>query len=100
MGESLQNDAKKCVQKKHDLRPDFQKDLICQEVLDTLGVVNDFHKVSAKNVFDDKWRIDIWTQKWLEHASSPTYKIKHSYFCTIKDNCISGCNPEILPLYK
>ena len=47
MSDSLQNDAKKSVQKKHDLRPDFQKDLICQEVLDKLGIVNDLHKISA-----------------------------------------------------
>tara|TARA_R100000306_G_C4308468_1_gene108889 strand:- start:82 stop:384 length:303 start_codon:yes stop_codon:yes gene_type:complete len=100
MAKSLKKSAEDNVQRMKEFSFDVQKDLICQEVLETLGVVNDLHKVSAKNVFDDKWRIDVWTQKWFEHACGPSYKIKHSYFCTIKDNCISGCDPEILPLYK
>ena len=54
----------------------------------------------AKNVFDDKWRINVWITYWPEFACAPTYQIKHSYFCTIKENCISGCDPEILPEYK
>ena len=100
MSGSLQSDAKKNVQRKSDIRPDFQKDLICQEVLDQLGVVNDFHQITAKNVFDDKWRINVWTTYWPEFMCAPSYKIKHSYFCTIKENCVSGCVPEILPVYK
>ena len=100
MAKSLKKSTEDNVQKMKEFSFDVQQDLICQEVLETLGVVNDLHKVSAKNVFDDKWRIDVWTQQWLEHACGPSYNIKHSYFCTIKDNCISGCDPEILPLYK
>ena len=100
MAKSLKQSAEDKVQQMKEFSFDIQRELIGQEVLDKLGVVNDFHKISAKNVFDDKWRIDVWTQRWLEHTISPSYKIKHSYFCTIKDNCISGCQPEILPLYK
>ena len=100
MSNSLQSDAKKSVQRKSDIKPDFQNDLICQEVLDKLGVVNDFHQITANNVFDDKWRINIWTTCWPEFTIAPSYQIKHSYFCTIRENCLSGYNPEILPLYK
>ena len=100
MAKSLKKAVEDNVQRMQEFSEDMQKGLICQEVLEQLGVVNDFHQITAKNVFDDKWRINVWTTYWPEFMCAPSYKIKHSYFCTIKENCLSGCVPEILPLYK
>ena len=100
MAKSLKNAVDSNVDKMKSLSADIQADLICEEVLNKLGVVNDFHQITANNVFDDKWRINVWTTYWPEFMCAPSYKIKHSYFCTIRENCLSGCVPEILPLYK
>ena len=100
MAKSLKNAVDSNVDKMKSLSADIQADLICEEVLNKLGVVNDFHQITANNVFDDKWRINVWTTYWPEFTVAPSYAIKHSYFCTIKENCISGCSPEILPIYK
>jgi len=100
MAKSLKKSIEDNVQKMNDFSSDVQQTLVCEEVLEKLGVVNDFHQITAKNVFDDKWRINVWTTFWPDFACAPSYAIKHSYFCTVKDNCISGCNPDILPLYK
>ena len=100
MAKSLKSSIEDNVQKMNSFSSDIQQTLLCEEVLEKLGVVNDFHQITAKNVFDDKWRINVWTTYWPEFMCAPSYKIKHSYFCTIKENCLSGCTPEILPLYK
>ena len=100
MAKSLKSSIEDNVQKMNSFSSDIQQTLLCEEVLEKLGVVNDFHQITAKNVFDDKWRINVWTTYWPEFMCAPSYKIKHSYFCTIKENCLSGCVPEILPLYK
>ena len=100
MAKSLKKSIEDNVQKMNDFSSDVQQTLVCEEVLEKLGVVNDFHQITASNVFDDKWRINVWTTNWSDFKIAPSYAIKHSYFCTVKDNCISGCNPDILPLYK
>ena len=100
MAKSLKSSIEDNVQKMNDFSSDVQQTLVCEEVLEKLGVVNDFHQITAKNVFDDKWRINVWTTFWPDFACAPSYAIKHSYFCTVKDNCISGCSPDILPIYK
>ena len=100
MAKSLKKSIEDNVQKMNEFASDIQQALVCEEVLEKLGVVNDFHQITAKNVFDDKWRINVWTTFWPDFACAPSYAIKHSYFCTVKDNCISGCSPDILPIYK
>ena len=100
MAKSLKKSIEDNVQKMNSFSSDIQQTLLCEEVLEKLGVVNDFHQITAKNVFDDKWRINVWTTFWPEFSCAPSYQIKHSYFCTVKDNCISGCSPDILPIYK
>ena len=100
MAKSLKSSIEDNVQKMNSFSSDIQQTLLCEEVLEKLGVVNDFHQITAKNVFDDKWRINVWTTFWPDFACAPSYAIKHSYFCTVKDNCISGCSPDILPIYK
>ena len=100
MAKSLKSSIEDNVQKMNSFSSDIQQTLLCEEVLEKLGVVNDFHQITPKNVFDDKWRINVWTTFWPDFACAPSYAIKHSYFCTVKDNCISGCSPDILPIYK
>ena len=100
MAKSLKSSIEDNVQKMNSFSSDIQQTLLCEEVLEKLGVVNDFHQITAKNVFDDKWRINVWSTFWPDFACAPSYAIKHSYFCTVKDNCISGCSPDILPIYK
>ncbi len=98
MHQTLQTAAKSKVQKKSQISSDLQNDLVCQEVLKKLGKVSSLHGIVAYNVFDNKWRVNVWVEDWSRPESiSPSYKIKYSFFCTVQDNCISHSNPEILP---
>jgi|TARA_R110000824_G_scaffold104341_1_gene247595 hypothetical protein len=96
MSQTLAKAAKRKVQKKNTIDPELQQKLVCEEILQKLGTVKDFHKINAVNVYYDKWRVDIWTKTWGEkEVFGPEYHLKHSYFCTVQDNCISNSIPEI-----
>ena len=97
MHQTLQAAVKNNVQNKSSINVDLQRDLVCQEVLSKLGRVKHYHGIMAFNVFDNKWRVNVWVEDWSRpEAISPSYNIKYSYFCTVEDNCISHSNPEIL----
>lgn len=94
---TLKDAVKSKVQKKNVIDPKLQQKLICEEILQKIGEVKDFHKINAVNVYYDKWRVDIWTKTWgeKEDVFGPDYHLQHSYFCTVQDNCISNSVPEI-----
>ena len=96
MSQTLEKAAKRKVQKKNDIDPKLQQKLVCEEVLQKLGTVEDLHKINAVNVYYNKWRVDIWTKTWgKKDILGPEYHLRHSYFCTVQDNCISNSIPEI-----
>ena len=97
MSQTLAKAAKRKVQKKTDIDPKLQQKLVCEEVLQKLGRVKDLHQINAVNVYYNKWRVDVWIKAWedKEDTFGPEYHIKHSYFCTVQDNCISNSIPEI-----
>ena len=97
MAETLAEATKSNVQKKSKITPELQSQLICEEVLSKLGTVSHFHKITATNVYYNKWRVNVWTVIWKEGMYGPSHDIKHSYFCTIQDNCIAHSMPEIIP---
>ena len=97
MVETLAEATKSSVQEKSKITPALQEQLVREEVLERLGTVKDFYRIDAKNVYYNKWRVDVWTVIWKEGMYGPSYNIKYSYFCTIQDNCIAKSNPEIIP---
>ena len=66
MVQTLAEATKSNVQEKAKMSPELQKKLVCEEVLDKLGTVKDFYKIDAKNVYYNKWRVDVWTVVWKE----------------------------------
>ena len=54
--------------------------------------------VKAVNVFDDKWRVNIWTQSYSSVRVTPVYSISHSFFLTIQNGEIVSSNPPIIKL--
>ena len=96
MNQTLERATKSKVERQKDIHPNLQQKLVCEEILTKLGTIKDFYKVEASNVYNNKWRVDVWTKTWGEEDTfGPSYHIKHSYFCTVQDNCISNSVPEI-----
>ena len=99
MHQTLEKAAKDNVQRKNQMGSAMQKELICKEVLQTLGPVKDLFEVMARNVYENRWRVDVWTEEWKPEVYGPSYRIKHSYFCKIQDNCIAFSDPQIAKVY-
>tara|TARA_Y100001949_G_C15913818_1_gene298092 strand:- start:588 stop:902 length:315 start_codon:yes stop_codon:yes gene_type:complete len=95
MPQTLEKATERNVQKINEVDAKLQEELICAEVMERLGTVNLFYKIAAINVFDNRWRVNVWVEDWSHGGFGCTYKIKHSYFCTVQENCISKSNPEI-----
>ena len=54
----------------------------CLKVRKSLGIPKNLKQMTAGNVFDNYWRVNVWTEEPVagEYSNLYTYKIKHSYF--------------------
>ena len=64
MHQTLEKAAKDNVRKKNQMGSEMQKELICKEVLQTLGPVKDLFQVVARNVYEKRWSVDVWPEEW------------------------------------
>jgi len=97
MNQTLEQATKSNVERQKEIGPKLQEKLVCEEVLTRLGHIRDFYKITAKNIYYNKWRVNVWIETWDETMYGPDYNIKYSYFCTVQDNCIAKSDPEIIP---
>ena len=67
-------------------------------VLDLLGKPPHYFGTTVTNVFEDKWRGNVWTQHWSSVRVTPVNHISHSYFLTIQNGEIVHSNPPIIKL--
>ena len=76
-----------------------ESELIVQDlVLGLLGKPAHFYGTTVINVFEDKWRVNVWTQHWSSVRVTPVNKISHSFFLTIQNGEIVHSNPTIIPV--
>ena len=74
-----------------------ESELIVQDlVLGLLGEPPSFFGTTVVNVFDDKWRVNIWTQSYSSVRVTPVYSISHSFFLTIQNGEIVSSNPPVV----
>lgn len=61
---------------------------IIRQVLDVTGEVKNLHKVTTVNVFDNRWRVNIWC--WFYHpetlSETRSYTIDYSYFIKVDES--------------
>ena len=72
--------------------------VIKKRVLERLGKPKNFKSIKVKNVFGDKWRINVWTEERAEEWDVPTAILCDSFFCEFKNNRLK-CNPPIQKKY-
>ena len=74
-----------------------------KEVLKRLGTPPDMLQITARNLWDNRWRVNVWTHKDVETdctiMKSPTIADKHSFFCIIRQGGEMVFNPPIERLY-
>ena len=92
-------EKKKPVQKKKQVeRPvGVAPELIEDAVLKIMGKPKNFYQINALNLYDNRWRVDIWTSYVARDSMTglDSYKISYSYFCHVQGNEIVKSIPEI-----
>ena len=67
-------------------------------VLGLLGKPLHYLGTTVRNVFSDKWRVNVWTQHHSSERVTPTHNITHSFFLTIQNGEIVCSVPPIIQL--
>jgi hypothetical protein len=74
---------------------EVQEEHVIEMVFKKIGKIPNFLKISARNVFDNNWRVNIWTHYQNGVNVCAIYEISYSFFCTIEGGEIVESNPEI-----
>ena len=76
------------------------ENIVRQAVLEQLGKPPRLNKVRCHNVFDTRWRVNVWTEydAGVEMIYT-SHRIEHSYFCRLSDDGEVTCDPPIERLY-
>ena len=67
-------------------------------VLELLGEPLNYFGTTVRNIFEDKWRVNVWTQHYSSDRTTPTHTITHSFFITIQNGEITHSDPPIIQL--
>lgn len=73
-------------------------EIIIRQVLDKHGEIKDLKEVKARNIFDNRWRINVWTEYNNAELLSahPSQRIEYSYFIHVDDaGVITKCDPPL-----
>ena len=81
---------------------DTQKE-ITDRVLELLGKPPNLREITATNLWDDRWRVNVWCieKKQLECSMADCHHIPHSYFLRYNPDSkeIIRCDPKIEKIY-
>jgi len=76
--------------------------LVINAVISKLGKPKNLFQVSAKNLWSNRWRVDVWCVHEVETECMvvKNHKIDYSYFIKYDEELgtIVSCNPEIEPI--
>ena len=62
---------------------------VCKEVLDQVGKPDDYFMCKGINVFDDKYRVNIYVREDVPSLTVEKTYIKDSYFCKLEDDKVT-----------
>lgn len=73
----------------------INKEFVQEKILEINGKPKNFSHVNAVNVFDNRWRVNVYTQ---EDGFIKKKRIQASYFCVIsEDKFISYKESGVMP---
>ena len=79
--EPLKKKTKEITKKKEPMKKDIPR-----EVLDEfVGCVKNLWRITAIHLWDNRYRINAWTEIWSDDCITPSYKIEKSFFVHYHD---------------
>ena len=85
---------KEPLQKQKNTKPIKNKEEIIEtkipqdKLKEFVGPVDNLLKVSATHLWDDRFRVNVWTEKYRENSICPDIKIDKTFFVHYNDGMI------------
>ena len=76
------------------------KEAIEKKVIKRLGSPPDFHKIEARHLWDNKWRVNVWSKYYNSGDKVvPGFKITDSFFVEVSATNRVSASPKIVKKY-
>ena len=62
---------------------------VCKQVLEMVGKPDNFHMCKGMNVYDDRYRVNIYVREDVEDLTGHKLYIKDSYFCRLDNDKVT-----------
>ncbi len=62
---------------------------VCKKVLDMVGTPENYHMSKGMNVYDNKFRVNIFVKEELNDITGHKLYIKQSYFCRLDNDVVT-----------
>jgi hypothetical protein len=65
-------------------------------ISETQRLMKDVFNLEVKSLWEDRWRVNVWTKTQDKDSFTPTYAIKTSFFVVWSDEFgVTYCNPDL-----
>ena len=68
---------------------------VCKEILEQVGKPDNFYECKSLNVFDNKYRVNIYTKESVEGITGDRTRIVQSYFVRLDDDKVTILSQSI-----
>jgi hypothetical protein len=70
--------------------------IVKDKILNRLGTPYNLHEITARNVFSNKWRVNVWVKTLNDgNTVAKSYSIAHSFFCELTEGGTLRTSPKI-----
>ena len=85
----------KGMNKRKQQQQDLEQKVI-DKILNRLGKPHNLHSATAKNVYENKWRVNIRVEELSDgYSVAKRYSIAHSFFCELTEGGTLRTTPKI-----
>ena len=70
-------------------KPIEENPYVCKEVLDQVGKPENFHMCKGLNVYDNRYRVNVYVREDVEDLTGYKLYISNSYFCKLDDDKVT-----------
>ena len=62
---------------------------VCDKLLNMVGKPDNYHMCKAMNVYDDRYRVNVYVREDVEDLTGHKLYIKNSYFCKLDNDVVT-----------
>jgi len=70
-------------------KPVEENPYVCKQVLEQVGKPKDYFMCKGMNVYDNRYRVNIYVKEEVEDLTGHKLYIKNSYFCKLDKDVVT-----------